>query len=140
MLMCPKCNSIKVVKNGFHHEKQRHKCKECAFQFTRDTPRGRSTQEKATAIMLYSMGLSVSSIAHIFKVTPPAVLRWVEKFAEKTHEKPMAKESAVVDFDEMWTYLHSEKASIKSGKLILAIPVSSLPESVGIVLKSYSKS
>ncbi len=33
-LMCPKCNSVKFVKNGFSGGKQRYRCKECNCRFT----------------------------------------------------------------------------------------------------------
>ena len=46
MQYCPKCASERIVKNGRHLERQRFRCKDCGFQFTRDTPRGRPATEK----------------------------------------------------------------------------------------------
>ena len=138
MPICPRCSSSEVVKNGIHLERQRHKCKKCGFQFTRDTPRGHPAQEKATAVLLYTMGLSLNAIARIFKVSTPAVLRWVRLFAEKTYEKPEPQEAVVVELDEMWHYLQSKKTNSGYGKLIVAIPVSSLIGNVAIVTKPRS--
>jgi transposase len=109
---CPKCSSSNIVKNGFHLGRQRHRCKECGFQFTRVTPRGRPASEKATAVLLYTLGLSLNSIARMFKVSTPAVLRWVRGFAEKTYEKPEPREAVVVELDEMRHYLHSKKQTL----------------------------
>ena len=135
MSACPKCSCPKVVKNGNHLERQRYKCKSCAFQFTRTVPRGHPAREKATAVLLYTLGLSLNCIARMFKVTTPAVLRWVRLFAEKTYEKPEPAEAVIVELDEMWHYLGQKKTNFGSGKLIVAVPVDSLTGNVGIVIK-----
>jgi len=135
MPVCPKCQSIQVIKSGHHHGKQRHRCKDCGFQFTRTEPRGRPASEKAMAITLYTMGLSLNAIARLFKVSTPAVLRWVRLFAEKVYEKPEPREAVVVELDEMWHYLHSKKTNYGSGKLIVALPVNSLTGNVGLVIR-----
>ena len=138
MPACPKCSCSEVVKNGQHHGRQRYRCKSCSFQFTRTTARGRPATEKATAVLLYTLGLSLNCIARMFKVTTPAVLRWVRLFAEKTYEKPGPAEAVIVELDEMWHYLGSKKTNFGSGKLIVAIPVGSLTGNVGIVIRKRS--
>ena len=135
---CPKCNCSEVVKNGKHLGRQRYRCKLCAFQFTRTTARGRPASEKASAVLLYTLGLSLNCIARIFKISTPAVLRWVRLFAEKTYEKPEPAEAVVVELDEMWHYLGSKKTNSGSGKLIVAVPVDSLTGNVGIVIRKHS--
>ena len=139
MQPCPKCSFDKSVKNGTHHGRQRYRCKQCGFQFTRNTPRGRPAQEKAMAVLLYTLGLSLNAIARLFNVSTPAVLRWVRLFAEKTYEKPEPREAVIVELDEMWHFLGSKKTSSGSGKLIVAIPVNSLTGNVGLVIKSHSQ-
>ena len=81
---CPKCQSIEVVKNGKVQGKQKDKCNSCSLQFTRLTPRGRPAQEKAMAVTLYTLGLSIRAIAGLIGVSPTAVLKWIKTFA-KTH-------------------------------------------------------
>lgn len=135
MTDCPKCHSNELVKNGRHLGRQRHRCKKCGFQFTRDKPRGRPACDKALAVTLYVMGLSFTAIAKVLKVSPPAVLRWVKVFAELTYEKPEPREAVVVELDEMWHYLHEKKENCGYGKLIVAIPVSSLTGNWAIVVK-----
>ena len=132
---CPKCQTEQVVKNGQHLGRQRYRCKLCRFQYTRVTPRGHPANEKAAAILLYTMGLSLNAIARIYKISAQSVLRWVRNFAEKTYEKPEPREAVVVELDEMWHYLGSKKTSCGSGRLIVALPVSSLTGNVGLVIK-----
>ena len=132
---CPKCLTEKVVKNGHHLGRQRYRCKSCGFQYTRVDPRGRPASEKAGAILLYTMGLSLNAIARIYNVSAQTVLRWVRNFAEKTYEKPEPREAVVVELDEMWHYLGSKKTSCGYGRLIVALPVSSLTGNAGLVIK-----
>ena len=116
---CPKCQSIEVVKNGKAQGKQRYKCKSCSLQFTRLTPRGRPAQEKAMAVTLYTLGLSIRAIARLIGVSPTAVLKWIKTFAKTHYEKPAPGDAIIVELDEMWHYLRSKKTSYGSGKLIV---------------------
>ena len=117
--LCPKCQSIEVVKNGKVQGKQRYKCKSCSLQFTRLTPRGRPAQEKAMAVTLYTLGLSIRAIARLIGVSPTAVLKWIKTFAKTHYEKPAPGDAIIVELDEMWHYLGSKKTSYGSGKLIV---------------------
>ena len=86
---CPKCKCAEVAKNGKINEKQSVKCKKCSFQFTRLTPRGYADSEKAFAVVLYNLGLSMNAIVN--------------------YEKPVPKDAIIVELDEMWHYLGSKK-------------------------------
>jgi Transposase and inactivated derivatives len=103
---CPKCTFGKTVKNGTHLGRQRYRCKDCCFQFTRETPPwGRPAREKATAVLLYTLSLSFNAIARIYNVATSTVMRRARSFAEKTYEKPEPDQAAIVELDEMWHYL-----------------------------------
>ena len=139
MSACPKCSCSEVVKNGKHLGRQRYRCKSCAFQYTRTTARGRPANEKATAVLLYTLGLSLNCIARMFKVTTPAVLRWVRLFAEKTYTKPEPAEAVIVELDELWHYLGSKKkTSSGSGRLIVAVPAKLIDWECGGVIRKHS--
>ncbi len=99
--MCPKCQSPDVIKNGKVQGKQRFKCKTCSFQFTRLMPRGRPAKEKAMAVTLYTLGLSMSTIAKLFNVSTNAVLKWIKAFAKANYEKPEPGDAIVIELDEM---------------------------------------
>ena len=116
---CPKCQSMEVVKNGKVQGKQRYKCKSCSLQFTRLTPRGRPAQEKAMAVTLYTLGLSIRAIARLIGVSPTAVLKWIKTFAKTHYEKPAPGDAIIVELDEMWHYLRSKKTSYGYGKPIV---------------------
>ena len=86
---CPKCKSTNVIKNGKVQEKQRLKCKSRSYQYVRLTPRGRPPKEKAMAITLYTLGLSMRAIANIFHLSPNAILKWIKAFAKENYKKPV---------------------------------------------------
>lgn len=122
---CRKCGSALIVKNGNHLGRQRFKCKECGFQFTRADAKGKPPQTKCLAVILYVTGLSLRSIASILCVSPKAVLDWVRSFGAATYEKPTPKGEVTVELDEMWHFITSKKTSSGSGRHIVALQVSS---------------
>jgi transposase len=122
---CRKCGSERIVKNGHHLGRQRFKCKECGFQFTRPDAKGKPPQTKSLALILYVTGFSLRSIASIVKVSPKAVLDWVRAFGVATYEKPTPQGEVVVELDEMWHFLTSKKTSFGSGRRIVVLQVSS---------------
>ncbi len=109
---CPKCHSSRIIKNSNAAEKQRYLCKECVLQFTRTSSRVRPAAEKALALTLHTLGLSLNTIARLFHVPTPAVLRWVRHFTEKTYEKPQPAEAVIIELDEMWHYIKSKKQTL----------------------------
>lgn len=115
---CPKCSCAHVVKNGKVKGKQRFKCKDCGYQFTRLTPRGHSARDKALAVILYVFGLSMNAIGDLLGVTTPAVLYWIRDFARKNYEKPAPGNAILIELDEMWHFLNLKKTKFGSGKHI----------------------
>ncbi|MDR1397051.1 MAG: hypothetical protein LBJ14_04905 [Desulfarculales bacterium] len=122
---CRKCGNVQVVKNGHHLGKQRFKCKDCGFQFTRPDAKGKPPQTKCLAIILYVMGLSLRSIASIVNASPKAVLDWVRAFGAARYEKPIPKGEVTVELDEMWRFLTSKRINSGSGRHIVVLQVNS---------------
>ena len=63
-MKCPKCGCEKSVKYGTARGRQRFKCAECGCQFTRETSRVRSLDEKwlAMTAAAKALGVSVQSV------------------------------------------------------------------------------
>ncbi|WNY22813.1 hypothetical protein MmiHf6_00980 [Methanimicrococcus hongohii] len=132
-MICSKCNSENFVKNGNHLGRQRYKCKECGYQFTLETPRGKDVETKCLAIILYLNGMSFRSIAKIVNVSHKAVYDWVKSFGIQTYEKPEPEGEIEVELDEMWHFLNSKKTNCGSGKHFVVLQVNSLTGSVEAV-------
>lgn len=122
---CPKCNE-KSIKSGFARGKQRYKCKECKFQFTRLEPKGKPLWMKVLSALLYLSGMSMSSIAKLFNVSPPSVLEWIRNFAKANYEKPEPETAVVVELDEMWHFIQSKKPKFGYGKLMIVMEINLL--------------
>ena len=123
-IICKKCGSIDSVKCGRVKGEQRYKCKDCGCQFVPARQKGKPVIVKTTCVLLYSMGLSMRTIALLFKVSPKAVLDWIRNYARENYEKPEpAGKDVVVELDEMWHFLHSKKTNSGFGKLTVEIPV-----------------
>jgi len=124
-MKCRYCGSVKNVKNGRHHGKQRYKCKECGYQFTIEQPKGKDAEIKCLAIILYVNGLSYRAISKIVNVSHVAVYEWVKAFGLLTYEKPKPSGPVAVELDEMWHYINLKKTNYGYGKHIVALQVNS---------------
>src|SRR4029453_10660462 len=102
MHACPKCQSDRVIKNGSAAGKPKKQCKQCGYQFTRTTPRGKPLPTKINAVLLYLSGISMNRIAFLLRVSAQAVLNWIRTFAQEHREKPEPTgRTIVLDLHEM---------------------------------------
>ncbi|ABD45831.1 conserved hypothetical protein [Neorickettsia sennetsu str. Miyayama] len=92
---CPKCNSVRFIKSGKAKEKQRYKCLNCGCQFSRNEKHGAPLRLKMHAVQLFLSGISMNSIAKIFSVSPPTVMRWVNQFSDSFGEDFPKKTSSI---------------------------------------------
>ncbi|MBQ8676850.1 MAG: hypothetical protein IJ529_00075 [Alphaproteobacteria bacterium] len=77
-IICRRCQSTDLRKNGLVFGRQRYKCKKCGYQFTKTSPHGKSAKDKNAAVALCRLGVSQNQTAKILGVTPPSVARWLE--------------------------------------------------------------
>ena len=114
-MICPICGNERFVKNGFHHDKQRYKCKDCGYQYTKENSR-RPQYDIKMAVSLYSVGLSFRTIAKMFGTSPNTIYLWVKSFAELNYDKPMPKGKIEVELDEMCHFINEKKQNCGFGK------------------------
>lgn len=133
-MKCRKCTSEALVKNGFMAGSQRYKCKNCSFQFTRETPHGKPIKDKILALILYLSGMSMNMTAKIIGVSVQTIMRWIrlfyDKFADGTQHDANIEE---IEVDEMLSYIGKKKATFGSGKLLIITLESSSGGNVVIV-------
>jgi insertion element IS1 protein InsB len=110
MRVCPQCQSDDVIKNGSAAGKPKKQCKQCGYQFTRTTPRGKSLRTKISAVLWYLSGISMNRICAVLRVSAQSVLNWIRAFAREHYEKlePTGK-AIVLELDEMWHYVQNKR-------------------------------
>ena len=117
---CRKCGSEAFAKNGFMAGAQRYKCKNCGFQFTRETPHGKPIKDKIIALILYLSGLSMSAIGKIIGVSSQSVMRWIRMFYDKfISENDTKSKIDEIEVDEMYSYINKKRIQSGSGKLLI---------------------
>ena len=119
-MRCRKCGSEKFVKNGFMAGSQRYKCKNCGFQFTRETPHGKPMRDKILALMLYLSGLSMNVIGKIVGVSGQSVMRWMKIFHEKfIKNDAIESQFNEINVNEIDSYINKNTILSESGKLLV---------------------
>jgi transposase-like protein len=110
---CPKCQSDRVIHNGSAAGKPKKQCKQCGYQFTRTTPRGKPLTTKINAVLWYLSGMSMNRIAFLLQVSAQAVLTWIRDCATDSYEKPEPTgRTIVLELDEMWHYLKKKRCKL----------------------------
>lgn len=133
---CPKCTE-QTIKYGHILGRQRWQCKKCNFQFTRNKPRGKPLVMKLLANLLYMSGMSMNSIAAVFDVSTPSILKWIRKFAEENYEKPEPGNIVVLELDEMWHFIDSKKTKPGFGRLLIEIEADWLIGRLGVATQQH---
>ena len=137
MNKCPKCNSEKLIWNGTAMGLKKRLCKECGFQFTRVTPKGRSASDKLKAAYLYSNGMSMRAIGKFMNCSTQSVMVWIRQISKLLGDKPLPQSKYVtLELDEFWHYLEKKVKRGGSGKLIVANQTDSLTgKSVTVIIQ-----
>ncbi len=105
-----KCGSKNAININFIKGRQRYKCKDCGYQFVLTGYKGKSYEQKMTAVSLYISWLSLRTIGKLLNVSDVSVLNWTRKYAEQNYEKPEPTEKAVIiELDEMRHFLNLKK-------------------------------
>ena len=113
MPACPQCQSDRLVNNGSVAGKPKKLCKQCGFQFTRTTPRGKPLTTKINAVLFYLSGISMHCIACLLRVSAPSVLNWIRTFAKAHEEKPAPTgKTIVLQLEEMWHDLKKKRQKL----------------------------
>jgi len=119
MQECPRCKSRKFIKSGIVKERQRYKCKECAYHYSVIQKSDTSKEsERRLALTLYLEGLGFRSIGRILGFSHVAVYNWIRSFGEQI-ESLKQKEATIVEMDEMHSHVGNKKNIAGSGLLLI---------------------
>ncbi len=124
MQECPRCKSQNFIKSGVVKERQRYKCKKCAYHYSVIQKSDTSKEsERRLALTLYLEGLGFRSIGRILGFSHVAVYNWIRSFGEQV-ESLKQKEATIVEMDEMHSYVGNKKTIAGSGLLLIDLGTS----------------
>ena len=108
-MVCPHCQSSKVVKNGHRQGKQSYLCRDCNRQFRENPlPQSYSAEVKALCVKLSLNGIGFRGIERVTGISHNSVINWVRQaeaaIVDENYEIP---ETAQID--ELQTFVGSKK-------------------------------
>ena len=113
--ICPYCQGQHLIKNGSAYgvptrraAPAKWKCKDCGRQTSFKPPRGEPLWKKETAVLLYTLGLSMNAIAKQLGVSTPSILNWIRVHAATHAPRPQpdpGENVVVMELDELWHFL-----------------------------------
>ena len=111
--ICPYCRSQHLIKNGSAYGVPKWKCKDCLRQTSFKPPRGEPLWKKETAVLLYTLGLSMNAIAKQLGVSTPSILNWIRAHAAQHAPRPQPEPGEnVMELDELWHFLQKKEQAV----------------------------
>ncbi len=111
---CPRCGSIKYVKNGSSKGVKRYKCKSCKRSFTAFTGTWLAHIHKKDLLVPYlklmKLDLSLDKIKKQLKINKKTALDWRHKISASVSEIENDVFTGITESDETF-FLHSNKGS-----------------------------
>jgi len=117
---CPRCGSVNHCKDGIIKGIQRFMCKDCHYHYTVERKSDvKSTDTKRLAFEMYLEGLGFRAIGRILKISYGTVYQWVKKWGNNMALPKRNGEIAVVELDELHTYVGRKKTTDGYGLLLI---------------------
>ncbi|WP_156800369.1 IS1 family transposase [Thalassoporum mexicanum] len=117
-LTCPRCNSLKIVKNGkIHNGKQNFKCKQCNRQFVANSKKKYIANEtKAQIDKLLLERVSLAGIARVVGVSP----RWLQQYVnhkyaqvpQQVQVQAKKRGHLTIQMDELWSFVGKKRVKV----------------------------
>lgn len=126
MKNCPKCNSGKLVKNGFNQGRQRYKCRQCGHNPSVEE-RGYPKNFRLHVVRTYLEGVGIRALSRIFNIGLATVSRWIQEIADQVGEIEKPKSVEVMEIDELHHWIGSKKQKNGYGLQFAAVPVGYSP-------------
>ena len=109
---CPRCQTNTLIKAGFNRSgSQRYQCKGCKHYVTLEPkPNGYADATRRQALQLYLEGIGLRRISRILEVAHQTIANWVNTaHAHLSLPAPHPLESAVIELDELFTFVGQKK-------------------------------
>ena len=119
-MYCPRCFSVNRHKSGLVLGRQRYKCKDCHYYYTvLQKSDVKSSSTRRLAFQMYLEGLGFRAIGRILKISYGTVYQWIKKWGGQLELPKRNDEIAIIELDEMHTYVGSKKTTAGYGLLLI---------------------
>jgi transposase-like protein len=141
MLVCYRCESTDITKNGYMEGQQRYKCKKCNYNFVNKPRRGYGVPKMAFAVWLYLNGLPQRKIADLIGVSSVAVSKWINEFDIGKESRLLRQKgvATVLEPGEIEVLVKGKKLNSSGGQFIVVLEDKTLPKDAGIIIDVNSK-
>lgn len=129
-MVCKKCLSESVVKNGIVRGQQRYKCKECNLNFVEGDKRVKQSTliKKALSIILYTMSkASFNFLGKLFNCSPTQPYNWIKDAALNIEDPQVRDNIQEIEIDEMWHFVKKKLKNSGSSKPLIVAHGKQLP-------------
>jgi len=115
MLVCKRCGSEKMVKNGIVAGRQRYLCKVCKHNFRLGDNRTNSiiASKKALCVLIHSMADgSLRLMGRILGVDHALIFRWIKTNGESVPKPNASGEILQMEFERVMDYISTKQTSL----------------------------
>ncbi len=117
---CPKCGGADSIKDGKAKGRQRYYCKSCGYRYTVNKKSDvKPIEIKKLALELYLEGLGFRAIGRVLKISYGTVFKWIRDWGSQVSMPKTEAPVAVMELDEMRTYVRSKKTIVGYGLLLI---------------------
>ncbi len=117
---CPRCKESNYCKDGVVGDRQRYQCKSCGYRYTVEQKSDvKPVDTKRLALSMYLEGVGFRAIGRILDISYGTVYQWVKKWGEQVSLPQNPQGAAVVELDEMHSYVKSKKTTVGYGLLLI---------------------
>lgn len=113
-MKCPRCNSIKIRKNGRRQSKQCYQCRDCGRQFV-ESPKFQpySPEIKQLCLKMYVNGMGLRGIERVTEIHHTTIMNWIKAAGMELPDSPEEDEiPEITEIDELQTFVGSKKNKI----------------------------
>jgi hypothetical protein len=141
---CGRCSSESFYKSGRMNGRQRYRCRDCGYNFTRPHGRGFPLEMKLWALRLYKEGIGFRGIGRLLGVSNVTVLKWMRDIGTQLKQQVLSQLPAdvdamdIIEIDEMWHYIQKNSKNYGYGLLCLAPRDASSPLKWAVVAEKPS--
>lgn len=137
-ILCPRCDSEKVIKSGKDRGQQRYHCRSCSYYFVLNMKRrlGQSNTDQQLIALMYIAGAGNSHISHAIDRSYPVIRRQLEPIQEAVEAIPSLKkvrqprkiqvariknpEKALKDTKKRWLMIEIESDLLDESSIVIS--------------------